>query len=52
MTSLSEVNFKQNYQAHLKRLKPKGLQPKTIKAYSRAMRRIGGIKLAIYPNTS
>ncbi len=40
MTS-SETAFKQNYQTHLKHLKLKGLQPKTIEAYSRAMRRIG-----------
>jgi len=37
----SETDFKQNYQTHLKHLKLKGLQPKTIEAYSRAMRRIG-----------
>ena len=41
MTSSSESNFKQNYQTHLKHLKLKGLQPKTIEAYSRAIRRIG-----------
>jgi integrase/recombinase XerD len=41
MTSSSETDFKQNYQTHLKHLKLKGLQPKTIEAYSRAMRRIG-----------
>jgi site-specific recombinase XerD len=40
MTS-SETDFKQQYQTHLKHLKLKGLQPKTIEAYSRAMRRIG-----------
>ncbi|MDD1632905.1 MAG: phage integrase N-terminal SAM-like domain-containing protein [Methylococcaceae bacterium] len=40
MTS-SEANFKQNYQTHLKHLKLKGLQPKTIEAYARAIRRIG-----------
>jgi len=40
MTS-SETDFKRNYQTHLKHLKLKGLQPKTIDAYSRAMRRIG-----------
>lgn len=34
-------DFKQNYQAHLKHLKLKGLQPKTIEAYSRAVRRAG-----------
>lgn len=42
MTPLSEANFKQLYQTHLKHLKLKGLQPKTIDAYSRAIRRIGG----------
>jgi site-specific recombinase XerD len=36
-----ELIFKHNYQSHLKHLKLKGLQPKTIEAYSRAMRRIG-----------
>ncbi len=41
MTPSSESNFKQNYQTHLKHLKLKGLQPKTIEAYSRAIRRIG-----------
>jgi Phage integrase, N-terminal SAM-like domain len=41
MTSSSASNFKLNYQTHLKHLKLKGLQPKTIDAYSRAIRRIG-----------
>ncbi len=41
MTSSSDTNFKHNYQRHLKHLKLKGLQPKTIEAYSRAVRRIG-----------
>nr|VFK36112.1 MAG: Phage integrase, N-terminal SAM-like domain [Candidatus Kentron sp. MB] len=41
MKSASEANFKQNYQTHLKHLKLKGLQPKTIDAYARAIRRIG-----------
>ncbi len=41
MTSSSESNFKHNYQTHLKHLKLKGLQPKTIDAYARAIRRIG-----------
>ncbi len=41
MTSSSESGFKQNYQTHLQHLKLKGLQPKTIEAYSRAIRRIG-----------
>ncbi len=42
MTASSEANFKCLYQTHLKRLKLKGLQPKTIEAYARAIRRIGG----------
>lgn len=33
--------FQKSYQLHLKHLKLKGLQPKTIEAYARAMRRIG-----------
>ncbi len=41
MTSSSKAEFKRNYQTHLKRLKLKGLQPKTIDAYSRSIRRIG-----------
>lgn len=41
MTSSSQSNFKQNYQTHLKHLKLKGLQPKTVEAYARAIRRIG-----------
>ena len=41
MRSSSESDFKQNYQTHLKHLKLKGLQPKTIEAYARAIRRIG-----------
>jgi len=41
MTSSSESDFKKNYAMHLKHLKLKGLRPKTIEAYSRAIRRIG-----------
>ena len=41
MTSSSESEFKRYYQAHLNHLKLKGLQPKTIEAYSRTVRRIG-----------
>jgi len=41
MTSSSAADFKQNYQTHLKHLKLKGLQPKTIEAYARAIRRVG-----------
>ena len=42
MTTADEKQFKENYQKHLQHLKLKGLQPKTIDAYSRAIRRIGG----------
>ena len=41
MKPSGEAIFNQRYQAHLKHLKLKGLQPKTIDAYSRAIRRIG-----------
>ena len=41
MKPLSEVNFQHNYETHLKHLKLKGLQPKTVDAYSRAIRRVG-----------
>jgi len=37
----AETIFKQDYEKHLQHLKLKGLQPKTIDAYSRAIRRIG-----------
>ena len=39
METLSDAKFKQNYASHLKHLKLKGLRPKTIDAYSRAIRR-------------
>ena len=39
--SAAEVRFNHNYQTRLKHLKLKGLQPKTIEAYARAIRRIG-----------
>ena len=42
MTASSEQTFKRNYETHLKHLRLKGLQPKTIEAYARAIRRIGG----------
>lgn len=41
MTSPSAADFDRLYQSHLKHLKLKGLQPKTIEAYSRAIRRAG-----------
>jgi len=34
-------DFERNYQAHLKRLKLKGMRPKTIEAYSHGVRRAG-----------
>jgi len=41
MKSASDVSFEHLYRRHLQHLKLKGLQPKTIDAYSRAIRRIG-----------
>jgi integrase/recombinase XerD len=41
MTASSQAEFDQRYELHLKHLKLKGLQPKTIEAYSRAVRRMG-----------
>ena len=41
MNTASTSHFDRQYQRHLKHLKLKGLQPKTIEAYSRAIRRIG-----------
>lgn len=41
MTSSSEAVFKQQYATHLQHLRLKGLQPKTIDAYARAIRRLG-----------
>ena len=41
MKPVFESKFKQDYQKHLQHLKLKGLQPKTIEAYSRAIRCIG-----------
>jgi integrase/recombinase XerD len=37
----ARAEFDQRYQTHLKHLKLKGLRPKTIDAYSRAIRRMG-----------
>jgi site-specific recombinase XerD len=37
----SDPQFSAHYQKHLKCLKLNGLQPKTVEAYSRALRRIG-----------
>jgi site-specific recombinase XerD len=41
METSANAHFEQNYQSHLKHLTLKGLQPKTIEAYSRAIRRVG-----------
>lgn len=41
MKTSTAADFDQRYQSHLKHLKLKGLQPKTIDAYSRAIRRMG-----------
>jgi site-specific recombinase XerD len=40
-TTTAAPDFDRQYQTHLKHLKLKGMQPKTIEAYSRAIRRIG-----------
>lgn len=42
MTTRATEHFDRQYQTHLKHLKLKGLQPKTIDAYARAIRRLGG----------
>src|SRR5450759_2252293 len=41
MNTASSAHFDRQYQSHLKHLKLKGLQPKTIEAYSRTIRRVG-----------
>lgn len=41
MKASSGRDFAQDYALHLQHLKLKGLQPKTIEAYSRAIRRLG-----------
>ena len=42
MKATTAEHFDRQYQTHLKHLKLKGLQPKTIDAYARAIRRLGG----------
>ena len=37
MKPANDTKFKQHYQVHLQHLKLKGLQPKTIEAYARAI---------------
>lgn len=41
MNSSKKAHFERQYQTHLKHLKLKGLQPKTIDAYARGIRRMG-----------
>lgn len=41
MAATDKDDFDRRYQSHLKHLKLKGLQPKTIDAYARAIRRMG-----------
>ena len=41
MKTNGSAHFDRQYQTHLKHLKLKGLQPKTIDAYARAIRRLG-----------
>lgn len=41
MEAVPNQEFKRNYASHIKHLRLKGLQPKTIEAYARAIRRIG-----------
>ncbi|MGV8891900.1 MAG: hypothetical protein ACOH2K_02930 [Burkholderiaceae bacterium] len=41
MEASTEAKFKDSYRVHLQHLNLKGMQPKTIDAYSRAIRRIG-----------
>jgi integrase/recombinase XerD len=41
MTPSTNVQFNHYYELHCKHLRLKGLQPKTIEAYTRAIRRIG-----------
>lgn len=41
METHTAADFKRNYERHLQHLKLKGLQPKTIDAYSRAIRQAG-----------
>jgi integrase/recombinase XerD len=41
MSTSPEETFDRNYARHLQHLTLKGLQPKSIEAYSRAIRRIG-----------
>ncbi|MDN5872489.1 MAG: phage integrase N-terminal SAM-like domain-containing protein, partial [Nitrococcus sp.] len=41
MEAVPNQEFKRNYASHIKHIRLKGLQPKTIEAYARAIRRIG-----------
>ena len=41
MNASNGKGFERSYALHLQHLKLKGLQPKTVEAYSRAIRRVG-----------
>ena len=41
VSAITKQHYEQNYALHLKHLLLKGLRPKTIEAYSRAIRRRG-----------
>ena len=41
VSAVAATDFEKNYELHLKHLKLKGLQPKTVEAYARAIRRVG-----------
>jgi integrase/recombinase XerD len=41
MDTTATLDFEQRYQTHLKHLQLKGLRPKTVDAYARAIRRMG-----------
>ena len=47
MKASNGKRFERDYALHLQHLKLKGLQPKTIEAYSRAIRRIARIISAL-----
>lgn len=47
MTNDFPPAFARQYDSHLKHLKLKGLQPKTIDSYARAIRRLGGLSWAL-----
>jgi integrase/recombinase XerD len=50
MNPHTRTDFDQHYQTHLKHLKLKGLQPKTIDAYARTIRRMGDYFVSGWPS--